>query len=194
MTIHRTAPPPAQDTATPATTPAAPVDTTPTGSEPAATGTPADGADVAGAPVDAPAPAGTDKPAATINDCSTEISGNDAMQFDVGSMTVPSSCSELTINLRHSGTMPVVAMGHNVVITKASDREAVAADGMGAGADGDYVKADDARVIAHTELIGGGETTSVTFPVGAIQGEGPYEFVCRFPGHWAIMRGPIQVG
>ena len=30
----------------------------------------------------------------------------------------------------------------------------------------------DDRVIAHSDLIGGGESTSVTFPVSAIQGDG----------------------
>ena len=46
--------------------------------------------------------------------------------------------------------------------------------GARGGIGADHVKPDDDRVIAHTKMIGGGETTSVTFPVGAIQGEGPY--------------------
>ncbi|MDX1550326.1 MAG: azurin [Lysobacter spongiicola] len=134
------------------------------------------------------------KPAAEVNNCSTTIEGNDAMQFNVGSITVPSSCSEFTITLEHTGQLPVAAMGHNVVISQAADREAIASAGMSAGVEGDYVDPDDERVIAHTELIGGGETTSVTFDVSEIQGDGPYEFFCSFPGHWAIMRGSIQVG
>ena len=85
-------------------------------------------------------------------------------------------------------------MGHNVVVAQGSDREAIATDGMAAGIDGNYVKADDARVIAHTKLVGGGGTSSVTFPVSRIQGAGPYEFFCSFPGHWAVMKGTIQVG
>ncbi|CAG4972150.1 azurin [Novilysobacter luteus] len=186
------------DNATPAATPSdtAPADTTPTDT---AAGTPATtpttpGSDAGTSATPAATPAGSDKPAATVDNCSTVIEGNDAMQFNVGSITVPSSCSEFTITLNHTGQMPVVAMGHNVVVSKASDREAIAAAGMGAGVDGDYVPADDARVIAHTELVGGGGTTSVTFPVSAIQGSGPYEFFCSFPGHWAVMRGSIQVG
>lgn len=134
------------------------------------------------------------KPEAVVSNCSTTIEGDDAMQFSVGSITVPSSCTEFTINLRHSGKLPVAAMGHNVVISRAADRQAIAADGMTAGVEGDYVKDGDDRVIAHTELVGGGETTSVTFQVSAIQGEGPFEFFCSFPGHWTVMRGPIRVG
>ncbi|SKA26700.1 azurin [Novilysobacter spongiicola] len=184
------APPASDPPVAPATTTAP--DTASTDAPPTAA-TPAD-AGTATPAASAPAPADNGKPAAVVNDCSTTIEGNDAMQFDVGSITVPSSCSEFTITLEHTGQMPVAAMGHNVVISKAADREAVAQAGMSAGVDGDYVDPNDERVIAHTELIGGGESTSVTFPVSDIQGDGPYEFFCSFPGHWAVMRGSIQVG
>lgn len=143
------------------------------------------------APVTDEAPAVATAPAA---DCGVEIAGTDAMQFDADAITVPASCAEFTITLHHAGQMPVAAMGHNVVVSLASDREAIAAAGMAAGVEGDYVPAGDPRVIAHTDLVGGGGTTSVTFPVSAIRGAGPYEFFCSFPGHWAMMRGSIQVG
>jgi azurin len=136
---------------------------------------------------------GSDKPAAVVADCATEIEGTDAMQYNVGSIVVPASCTEFKITLKHTGTMPVAAMGHNVVITKAADMQAVAAEGMGAGAAAAYVKAGDARVIAHSSLIGGGETTSVSFPVSKIKDGGPYEFFCSFPGHSALMKGTIAV-
>lgn len=170
---------PAQD-ATPAT--AAPAASAPSAEAPAAPATVA------------VAPAADGKPAAVVSDCATSIEGSDAMQFNVGSITVPASCSEFTINLKHAGQLPVAAMGHNVVVAQASDREAIATDGMAAGVDGNYVKADDARVIAHTKLVGGGGTTSVTFPVSRIKGAGPYQFFCSFPGHSAVMKGTIQVG
>jgi azurin len=141
----------------------------------------------------ATAPATNDKPAAVVNDCATEIEGNDAMQYNVSSIVVPASCKDFKITLKHTGTMPVTAMGHDVVITKASDLKAVDSDGMAAGASAGYVKADDPRVIAHSSLIGGGETTSVTFPVSKIQGDGPYEFFCSFPGHSVLMHGSISV-
>lgn len=149
------------------------------------------------APAEAPAaeaPAATDtKPAATVANCATEIEGNDAMQYNVGSIVVPASCSEFKITLKHTGKLPVAAMGHNVVITKVADMQGVAADGVGAGAAAAYVKANDARVVAHTSLIGGGETTSVSFPVSKIKDGGPYEFFCSFPGHSALMKGTIAV-
>lgn len=133
-------------------------------------------------------------PAAVVADCSTTIEGNDALKFNVGSITVPASCSDFTINLKHVGQMPAAAMGHNVVVSKLSDVTGVDADGMGAGMANSYIKAGDPRVIAHTKVIGGGESTSVTFAVSKIQGDGPYEFFCSFPGHEAAgMKGSIEV-
>lgn len=131
--------------------------------------------------------------AATVDDCATTIEGNDAMQFNVDSITIPASCSDFTINLEHTGQLPEVAMGHNVVITSAANMQAVAADGLSAGADNEYVKADDDRVIAFTDIIGGGESTSVTFSTSDLQSGGPYEFFCSFPGHSALMKGTIAV-
>lgn len=125
--------------------------------------------------------------------CETVLDGNDAMQFNLSAITVPKSCTDFTINLKHTGTMPVAAMGHNVVIAKTADMTGVVADGMGAGVAGDYVKAGDARVVARSKLVGGGESTSVTFPVSAISKDGPYSFFCSFPGHSSMMKGTLTV-
>lgn len=179
--------PPATDTAaTPAATPA-------TETPAVETTAPATEAPAATAPA-ATTPAAGDKPAAVVTDCKTEIEGSDAMQYNVGSITVPASCTSFTITLKHTGTMPAAAMGHNVVIAKAADMQAVAADGMGAGAAAMYVKPGDTRVIAHSDVVGGGQSTSVSFDVARIKDGGPYEFFCSFPGHSAIMKGTIAVG
>jgi azurin len=184
-------PPPAAETApTPATTPEPAPAETPPATTPAPAETPPAATE---APTPAPAPAPESKPAATVSNCGTTIEGNDAMQYNVGSIAVPASCGKFTITLKHAGKMPVAAMGHNVVIAKAAELQAVAADGMAAGVAANYIKADDARVIAHTKLVGGGESTSVTFPTSKIKTGGPYEFFCSFPGHAAMMKGTIAV-
>jgi azurin len=115
------------------------------------------------------------------------------MQYSISSIVVPASCTDFKITLKHTGKLPVAAMGHDVVITRTSDMEAVDADGRAAGQGSGYVKADDPRVIAHTKLIGGGETASVSFPVSKIKDGGPYTFFCSFPGHSALMKGSISV-
>jgi azurin len=180
---------------------------TPPPAEPAATPPAADTAATEPAPAAAPAetPAagtaapGTDATAqgndpAVVADCATTIDSTDAMQYDADSITIPASCTQFTIHLTHSGQMPVQAMGHNIVIAAQSDMAGVLADGMGAGLDNDYVKPGDTRVVAHTELIGAGGETSVTFDVSKLQSGGPYAFFCSFPGHAALMKGSISVG
>ena len=171
-----------------------PSSTETTASPPPPVSEPAPAAEPVAAPAPAPAATGSDKPAAVVADCATVIEGNDAMQYNVGSITVPASCTEFKITLNHPGKMPVAAMGHNVVITTMADMQAVAADGMGAGIGADYVKPGDARVIAHSKVIGGGESTSVSFATSKLKGGGPYEFFCSFPGHSAMMKGTISVG
>mgnify|MGYP003609699406 CR=1 FL=1 len=61
-----------------------------------------------------------------------------------------------------------------------------------AGLPNDYIKPDEARVIAHSKVIGGGETTSVKIPVAKL-GAGPYSFFCSFPGPAALMKGTLTV-
>ena len=94
--------------------------------------------------------------------CTISLKGDDAMKFDLREATVSASCATITVELAHTGKMPVAAMGHNVVITTTADLAAVARDGVKAGTANNYVVKDDARVIAHTALIGGGATTRVT--------------------------------
>jgi azurin len=124
--------------------------------------------------------------------CEVDLEGNDAMQFNLSNIDVPKSCSEFTINLKHVGKLQKNVMGHNVVIAKTSDIKGIDADGMKAGLENDYVKPDDQRVIAHSEVIGGGESTSVSFETAKLEGSGPYSFFCSFPGHSAIMKGTIK--
>lgn len=126
-------------------------------------------------------------------ECSTTIEGNDMMQFNTSSITVPASCTEFTVTLKHVGKLARNVMGHNWVLTKTADMQAVEADGIKAGLDNNYLKPDDARVIAHTKIIGGGESASVTIDVAALKTGGPYSFFCSYPGHSGLMKGTLKV-
>lgn len=169
-------------TATPDVTPAPTATTSAQAEAPAATMAPP-----------AASAATSTKSAAVVTNCSTEIEANDSIQYNVASIVVPKSCSNFKITLKHTGKMPITAMGHDVVITKQSDMQGVDTDAAAAGAADSYLKPNDPRVIAHTKLIGGGETTSVSFSVSKIESGGPYVFFCSFPGHSALMHGPISV-
>ena len=125
--------------------------------------------------------------------CSADLEGNDMMKYSLTNIDVPKSCANFTINLKHTGKLAKTVMGHNVVIGKTADMAGIDSDGMKAGAPADYVKAGDARVVAHSKLIGGGESTSVSFPVAKITSGGPYAFFCSFPGHSALMKGTLTI-
>lgn len=127
------------------------------------------------------------------DECSLTVTSNDAMQFDTKVITVKPSCEQFTVNLVHAGKLPKNVMGHNWVLTAQSDMRAVAADGIAAGLNNNYIKADDARVLAFTPIIGGGESTSVTFPVSKLAAGTAYSFFCSFPGHFAIMQGALTL-
>ena len=140
------------------------------------------------APVAAPASA-----ASGVNACKLEISGTDAMQFDKKELRVSASCKTVTLTLKHSGKLPVVAMGHNWVLATSADMQPLVNAGMAAGIKNNHVPPGDKRVIAFTKVIGGGESASVTFPGAALKKGGDYTFFCSFPGHFGLMRGKFVV-
>lgn len=125
--------------------------------------------------------------------CDITIEGNDAMQFNLKEIVVDKSCKEFTVNLKHTGKLKAAQMGHNWVLTKTADMNAVATAGIGAGLPKHYVPENDARVLAFTPIIGGGETTSVTFDVSKLAPGENYTYFCSFPGHWAVMKGALKL-
>jgi azurin len=124
--------------------------------------------------------------------CDAVIEGNDAMKYNVSEIVVDKSCAKFTVTLKHVGKTPKAAMGHNWVLTKTADQAAVANDGLKAGAGKDYLPGDDARIIAATTMVGGGETTSVSFETSKLQAGGGYAFFCSFPGHSGLMKGTLK--
>lgn len=132
-------------------------------------------------------------PAAAGGECEAVIVSDDAMKFDPKEIQVKSSCKQYKITLKHEGKMPKSAMGHNVVVSKAADKDGILADGQTAGEANNYVKAGDERVIAHTKLLNGGEQDSVTFDVSKLAKGEAYEYYCSFPGHYATMNGKLTL-
>jgi len=138
----------------------------------------------------------TDDDAASGGDagdpCVVDVGVGDSIAYSVDSISVPSSCESVTINLTHTGSLPAEAMGHNWVLAPADSLDAIGQAGMSAGPENDYVPDDD-RIVAATEVIGGGESTSVTFSLDDLEDGVDYAYVCTFPGHWSVMRGPFTV-
>ncbi|VCU71474.1 Azurin precursor [Pigmentiphaga humi] len=125
--------------------------------------------------------------------CDVDVEANDAMKFNKTSIAVPESCKQFTVKLKHTGKMPKASMGHNWVLSKAADLQGIAAEGIPAGLAKDYLKPNDARVIAHTKMLGGGESDSVTFDTSKLKAGENYAFFCSFPGHSGIMKGTLAI-
>lgn len=125
--------------------------------------------------------------------CEATLATDDTIRFIPAHIDVPASCVEFTVKLTHSGRLPKAAMAHNWVLVKKPDLVLVARDGAAAGAESDYVMPGDKRVIAHSGIIGRGETTSVTFPVRALNAGVEYVFFCSFTGHSPVMQGTLSL-
>jgi azurin len=125
-------------------------------------------------------------------ECSLTINGNDQIQFDKKELRVSQSCKEVTVTLKHTGQLAANVMGHNWVLTATADYQAVATAGQAAGPP-NYVPAGDARVIAATTVIGGGQETSVKLDTSKLTSGTDYTYFCSFPGHFVLMNGKLIV-
>lgn len=122
------------------------------------------------------------------------IEGDDMMRYDVEQFSVsPGQMVRITLN--HVGSLPAQAMGHNVVIIYPEDDIFDFGGDVGEAGGGlhdDYVpESMRDRVVAFTEIIGGGESTVVEFQAPSEPGEYPY--LCSFPGHFGQMNGIMTV-
>ncbi|OAN59675.1 azurin [Balneola sp. EhC07] len=117
------------------------------------------------------------------------VEANDRMQFDTKEISVKAG-EKITLTLKHVGKLPKQAMGHNWVLLK----EGVVVKDFAMEAmkakDNDYLPKDSKDIIVATELLGGGETDTITFEAPA---KGTYTFICTFPGHYGIMQGTFVV-
>ena len=126
-------------------------------------------------------------------ECKTTVDSTDQMSFNTKAIEIDKSCKTFTVELTHSGALPKTVMGHNWVLSKEADMQPIATDGLGAGIEKNYLKEDDARIIAHTKIIGAGEKDSVTFDVSKLAAGTDYAFFCSFPGHISMMKGTVVV-
>lgn len=120
------------------------------------------------------------------------IKAGDDMKFSLTQIAAKPG-ERLRIVLTSRGTMPKVAMAHNVVVlAKGTNKDAFINASATARATDFIAPAFKSKVIAATKLAGNGDTVDVTFNVPKAPGK--YDFVCSFPGHYlAGMRGVLVV-
>lgn len=117
------------------------------------------------------------------------LTGNDQMQFNLKEIRVKAG-ETVKLTLRHVGQLPENAMGHNFVLLQ-KDTDIVDFATKAASASGnEYIPEGSEQVIVHTEMIGGGEETSIEFTAPEA---GTYDFICSFPGHYIQMQGKFIV-
>lgn len=133
-------------------------------------------------------------PAHAAPTCTMDVEGQPGKKFSPDYIAVPAECEFFTIRLLHVGHNSKMQAGHNWVLTRPQETDAVMRDGIQAGADNDWVKPGDDRILAKTPMLGGQETATVTFPVARLTPGEPYTYFCSFPAHAVKMRGTLVVG
>lgn len=117
------------------------------------------------------------------------IEGNDKMQFNLDEIKVKEG-QTVKLTLKHVGKLPKAAMGHNwVLLTQGTSIQEFGAKAAKFAAN-EYIPEGTENVIVHTDLIGGGEETTIEFTAPKA---GTYDFICSFPGHYAMMKGKFIV-
>ena len=117
------------------------------------------------------------------------LTSNDLMQFNKTEIKVKAG-EKIKLRLKHIGKLDKKVMGHNFVLLKQGVSPSAFANKAANFASNGYIPNDTQDIIAHTKLIGAGETAVVEFDAPA---PGEYDFLCSFPGHYVIMKGKLIV-
>jgi len=114
------------------------------------------------------------------------IQADDKMRYDVTAFDA-SPGQKIAVTIKNIGTTPKFSMGHNFVmldrIINTGNIQSAFLDKASTEASHDYVPPGAKEVLAHSKLLGPGESEVVTFNAPYIPGE--YLYVCSFPGHYS---------
>lgn len=111
------------------------------------------------------------------------LTANDQLKFSSNEIHVKAN-QKITLTLKNIGTTPKESMGHNFVLLKdGTDLQQFAKEAINAP---DHIPSDP-NIIAHTKLLGPGESDTIEFTVPA----GTYTYICSFPGHYMTMTGVL---
>lgn len=117
------------------------------------------------------------------------ITGDDQMKFNLKEIRVRAG-QKVKLTLKHIGQLDENVMGHNFVLLEQGTNIPEFAQKASSAKGNEYIPEGTDKVIAHTEMIGGGEETSIEFIAPAA---GMYDFICSFPGHYVQMQGKFIV-
>ncbi len=123
------------------------------------------------------------------------ITADDKMMYDTTSFEVKAG-TNIKVALKNIGMIPKIAMGHNFVLLKKGETafgfgpQVMVNGGTHANGFIPSPSKGQEKIIAYTKMLGPGEEDSVVFTAPE---PGEYEYLCTFPGHFALMRGKMTV-
>lgn len=118
------------------------------------------------------------------------LEGDDNMRYNQKELRVKEG-QIIDLTLKHTGQMPKKAMGHNFVLLAEGTNVTQFGQKAASASETDYIpESEQESILAHTGMIGGGETTNIRFQAPA---KGSYTYLCSFPGHYVIMQGTLFV-
>jgi len=126
-------------------------------------------------------------PAVTL-EIGTAAGAND-FSYDKTTLEAPAG-SQITLNFTNNTDLKD-EVGHNWVLVKPGQEASVLADAQAAGDANDWLQDGDPGIIAHTALIEGGSSDSITFDAPA---PGTYTFLSTFPKQYdGGMKGTLVI-
>ncbi len=130
---------------------------------------------------------------ATADDCKIVVSGSDMMRFDTKEINIDKNCKKFEITLKHSGKLPINAMGHNIVFLETKNLQKIISKiNMSHGVENGYLLEME-EVLFKSKMIGGGQETKLELDTSVFVKGGDYTFICSFPGHFALMKGKLNI-
>ncbi len=100
--------------------------------------------------------------------------------FEPKALSVPAN-SRVILTFENKSSAE--GMLHNFVLVELGSGSEIAAAGIKAGLDNNFVP-DDKRIIAYTKMSNMGETITIEFDAPA---KGSYHYVCTYPGHISMI-------
>ncbi len=117
-----------------------------------------------------------------------QLQANENMRFNKEMFKIKTG-KKIRLIFKNTGAPSNTAMAHNVVILREGTDIADFADAVHNAKNEQYTPASVASLmIAHTKLVGGGQSDQVDFTISQ---PGVYDYICSFPGHWGTMQGKI---
>lgn len=118
------------------------------------------------------------------------IEADDNMKFNIKEVKLKANIP-VVLTLKHIGTAPKSSMGHNIVILHPDVNTAEFVNQANNAQATDYIpEALQEQIVAHTNMLGGGESDTKIF---TCEVPGTYVFICTFPGHSMMMKGKFIV-